>query len=49
MSFEDQSNALVFFHHEQHAFEKHLVQALKENLSARGDIVFQKYNEKKVF
>ncbi len=38
MTFEDQLNALIFFHLEEHVSARHLVQTLKEDDFARKNI-----------
>ncbi|MCD6476146.1 MAG: hypothetical protein J7K85_07815 [Anaerolineaceae bacterium] len=38
MTFEDQLNALIFFHLEEHVSDRHLIQTLKEDDFARENI-----------
>ena len=38
MTLEDQLNALIYFHHEEHSSGRHLLQALEEENFAREQI-----------
>jgi hypothetical protein len=49
MTFEDQLNALIFFHLEEHKSGRHLVQSLKEDDFARMHIAPEKGIDKSFF
>ncbi len=49
MTFEDQLNALIYFHLEEHSSGRHLLQALKEDDFARNEIAPQEGIEKSSF